>query len=141
MMNRSNNVKETEKVFHFTVREKLPGLNEYIHDINRSAYIGNRLKRDTQDTIALYIRAALARGTLAKVTDFPVCVRFIWHERTRRRDLDNIASAKKFILDALIECGVLPGDGQKYVCGIHDEFVIPAGFDGVRVELLSDLTT
>lgn len=123
---------------HFAVREKLPGLNEYIHDINRSAYIGNRLKRDTQDTIALYIRAAMARGTLAKVTDYPVCVRFIWHERTRRRDLDNIASAKKFILDALIECGVLPGDGQKYVCGIRDEFVIPSGFDGVRVEILTN---
>ena len=62
-------------------------------------------------------------------------VRFEWHERTKRRDADNIASAKKFILDALVEMGVLPDDSRKYVKGFYD-VIIDDKTDFVRVELV-----
>lgn len=48
-------------------------------------------------------------------------------------DIDNIASAKKFILDALQECGILEGDGQKQLVGFSDRFVIGDGWDGCVV--------
>ncbi|MGN1121994.1 MAG: hypothetical protein ACI4RV_06475 [Eubacteriales bacterium] len=119
----------------FIIPEKLPGLNDYIHAINRNKFIGNRLKRDVQDKIGLYILSAARGGKLSPVAVYPVTVAFEWHETNMRRDLDNITSAKKFILDALQEYGILKGDGQKYVSGIPDSFCIPSSYDGVKITL------
>ena len=62
-------------------------------------------------------------------------VRFEWHERTKKRDADNIASAKKFILDALVNMRVLPDDSRKYVKGFYDT-IIDDKTDFVKVELV-----
>jgi hypothetical protein len=62
-------------------------------------------------------------------------VRFEWHERTKKRDAENIASAKKFILDALVKCGVLEGDSRKYVKGFYDT-IVDDKTDYVIVELV-----
>ena len=62
-------------------------------------------------------------------------MRFEWHERTKKRDADNIASAKKFILDALVKNGVLEDDSRKYVKGFYDA-IIDDKEDFVIVELV-----
>lgn len=62
-------------------------------------------------------------------------VRFEWHERTKKRDADNIASAKKFILDALVGSGVLEDDSRKYVKGFYD-VIVDDKEDFVTVELV-----
>ena len=62
-------------------------------------------------------------------------LRFEWHERTKKRDADNIASAKKFILDAHVKMQVLPDDSRKYVKGFTD-VIIDDKFDFVVVELI-----
>ena len=113
----------------FTIKQRLPGLHEYIHAVNINRYKGNALKREAQDAIGL----AIKRARLEPVTEYPVAICFEWHERTKRRDLDNIASAKKFILDALQECGILEGDGQKQLAGFSDKFVIGDAWDGCVV--------
>lgn len=117
----------------FTIEQRLPGLNEYINALNINRYKGNALKREAQDAIGL----AIKRARLEPVTEYPVFVFFEWHEKTKRRDLDNIASAKKFILDALQECGILDGDGQKQLVGFSDKFVIGDGWDGCVVTIYS----
>lgn len=113
----------------FAIKQRLPGLNEYIHAVNINRYKGNALKRETQDAIGWAIKAA----HLEPVTEYPVTIFFEWHEKSKRRDLDNIASAKKFILDALQECGILEGDGQKQIAGFADGFVIGDVWDGCVV--------
>ena len=55
---------------------------------------------------------------------FPVRVEITWYEKDRRRDPDNIGSAKKYILDSLVEAGVFPDDGWKYIKGFTDNFEI-----------------
>lgn len=62
-------------------------------------------------------------------------VRFEWHERTKKRDADNIASAKKFVLDALVKSGVLEDDSRKYVKGFYDK-IVDDKEDFVIVELV-----
>jgi Holliday junction resolvase RusA-like endonuclease len=62
-------------------------------------------------------------------------VRFEWHERTKKRDADNIASAKKFILDALVNMRVLEDDSRKYVKGFYD-VIVDDKTDFVKVELI-----
>ena len=62
-------------------------------------------------------------------------MRFEWHEKTKKRDADNIAFAKKFILDALVNMRVLPNDSRRYVKGFTDE-IIDDTTDFVKVELV-----
>ena len=62
-------------------------------------------------------------------------MRFEWHEKTKKRDADNIASAKKFILDALVKMGVLQDDSRKYVKGFYD-VIVDDKTDFVKVELI-----
>lgn len=52
----------------------------------------------------------------------PVTVEFLWVEKDRRRDLDNVAFAKKFVLDGLVQAGVIADDNAKHVVGLSDSF-------------------
>lgn len=106
----------------FTIKVKLPSLNDYIKANRSNAFQGNQFKKDIEMLICCYIRQALTIGTLHKPNG-PVIVYFDWHEKTKKRDADNIASAKKFILDALQKQGVLVNDNRKYVKGFHDTII------------------
>lgn len=53
---------------------------------------------------------------------YPVRVTFKWFEKDRMRDPDNIAFAKKYILDALQEMRIMQGDGWRHVSALADEF-------------------
>lgn len=110
---------------------KLPSLNEYIAacKIHRGRWNkGNDMKQEAQTAMLWYLRR------LPKFTK-PVKIKFIWvSERGDRRDLDNISFAKKFILDALQECGKLSNDNRKHVVGFTDEFMWGANYE-VRLEI------
>ena len=99
----------------FVIYGTLPGLNEYT-DANRShRQVGAAMKRNAEAVVGLY--AASAR--LGRF-DGPVRLTFDWYEPTAKRDPDNVVFAKKFILDALVARGTLPGDGRRHVVGFAD---------------------
>lgn len=112
----------------------MPSLNEYTAACRANAYKGAKFKAEVEEVIGWAIRQALTSKTLHKPSG-AVMVRFEWHERTKKRDADNIASAKKFILDALVKMRVLEDDSRKYVRGFHDE-IIDDKTDFVAVELI-----
>lgn len=60
---------------------------------------------------------------------------FRWYEPNKKRDLDNICSAKKFIQDALVKMGVLQGDGWRHIIGFSDEFYIDKDNPRIEVEI------
>ena len=101
----------------FSVFGTLPGFNEYTEANRRHRHCGAALKRSAETIIMQYIR-------VARVEPFagPVFLTFSWHERDRRRDCDNVAFAKKFVLDALVKTGILANDNRKNVVGFSDEF-------------------
>lgn len=119
--------------YSFTVNAKLPSLNDYIAACNSNRYRGNRMKQEVENVIGWGIRMAFIDRRL-KRTEKPIIVHFVWHEKTKRRDADNIASAKKFVLDAMQKFGVIPNDNQRYVKGFTDRFVSD-NEDFVEVEL------
>ena len=106
---------------YFVIEEKLPSLNDYINACRTNYYIGAKLKKNVESKISTYILVAKAKKTL-QPTDKPIIVHFEWHEKTMRRDTDNIASAKKFILDAMQTAGIIINDNRKYVKGFTDNF-------------------
>ena len=94
---------------------KLPSLNEYTRANRSNQYIGARMKKITEYEICFFI------NRLPKF-EKPIRITFIWVEKDKRRDYDNIAFAKKFILDALQKCGKLENDNRKWVTGFTDKF-------------------
>jgi Holliday junction resolvase RusA-like endonuclease len=50
---------------------------------------------------------------------------FRWIEKDLRRDPDNICAGAKFVMDALVELGRIPGDTRRWVKGISHEFPDP----------------
>lgn len=111
-----------------TIPMKLPSLNEYIKACNRHYRAGNDLKQRTQAEMSWYLKK------IPKLPE-PVHIKFIWiSKQDDRRDLDNIAFAKKFILDALQDCGKLSNDNRKCVVGFTDEFLYGSQYE-VRLEI------
>lgn len=98
-----------------TIRYKFPSLNDYIRACRGNRFGGAAMKRNVQSDISFYI---------AKMPRFekPVTIDFTWIEKNKRRDYDNVAFAKKFILDAMVEQGKLPDDNRKFVKGFSDHF-------------------
>jgi len=110
------------------VPEILPGFNEMMEARAKSTYCGTRrfdryqqMKKKAEKTVAECIMAARLKPV--KRAYFI----FTWIEQNRKRDPDNIAVARKFILDALVTKGILENDGWKQVAGWHDSFVVKKG--------------
>lgn len=97
------------------IRMKLPSLNEYIDICRRNRYESAKFKRQIESKIGMFILPL-------KRFEKPVIVHFRWIEKDKRRDADNIAFAKKFILDAMVKKGKLKDDSRKYVTGFTDKF-------------------
>lgn len=112
-----------------TIRGKLPTCNEYILACRTNRYAGSKMKQETEQLILWQL------GKLEQITA-PVIIHFTWHEKTRRRDKDNVAFAKKFILDAMQKSGKLPNDNNRYIAGFSDAFTYGTDY-GVTIEIES----
>lgn len=113
---------ENEKAlakYTFTVKGRLPGMNEYTDAQRANRYKGASMKRDFQNLVTLYIRTQLHGLHITR----PVRLRYHFYEPNRRRDLDNISSfARKVVQDALVATGVLVNDGWGQIRGSSEEF-------------------
>ena len=105
-------------VYKFEIDKRLIGLNEYINLNRKNKYLGNQAKQKEQEYIGACVLEQLGRVKIDK----PVKGYFTWIEENKRRDLDNICFAKKFILDSLVEFGILKDDNRKIVTGFEDRF-------------------
>lgn len=100
------------------IDEKLPSLNDYIAKINRNKHIGNKFKHDVQERINWYIRASNIKPIKCRVD-----IDIYWHEKTKRRDVDNIYSAIKYLGDSLQIMGIIENDSQRFIRNIHNYLV------------------
>lgn len=103
-----------------TINSRLPSLNDYTLACRGNKYTGAKLKKEAEEMIGWHINTQL-KGIHF---DAPVKLAFRWYEPNKKRDLDNIAFAKKFILDALVQNGVIKTDGWKGVTGFTDSFFV-----------------
>jgi len=94
---------------------KLPSLNEYINACKNNRFFGGNMKKQVEDDISWYLRKM-------PMYEVPIKIKFTWIEKNRKRDLDNVCFAKKFILDAMQKCGKISNDNPKYVRGFEDKF-------------------
>lgn len=104
----------------FIVQGALPGLNEIVNVARFNRFAGASQKKKETKRCALSV---IAGGV--STFDGPVTVTFVWFEKDLRRDPDNICAGAKFILDALVELGRIPGDSRRWIKGISHYFPPP----------------
>ena len=110
----------------------LPGLNEYVKANRANPHTGSRMSRAAHEIcktgMIKYNGRHIKRGWFI----------FSWYEKNQRRDKDNIAFAKKFILDALQEMKILKNDGWTEVAGFEDRFYVDKHNPRVEVEIYEE---
>ena len=100
---------------NYEIPLKLPSLNDYINVCRSNKFQAAKYKATIEQQIGLYLMK------MPKWTK-PIRIHFHWIEGTKRRDLDNIAFSKKFILDAMVKYGKLQDDNRKCVYAFTDTF-------------------
>lgn len=103
---------------YFVIDAKLPSMNEYVRSCRANKYRGAEFKRSIEALIGYSITRGISKGML-KPIDKPCEIHIYWHEATQRRDVDNIQSAQKFILDALQHHKIIKNDNRKWVKQIY----------------------
>lgn len=113
------------------IEGRLPNLNDYTNACRSNRYAGAKMKEDSERIITAHIQQQL-QGVAFKGI---VRLEFRWYEPDRKRDLDNICFAKKFILDALVSNGIIETDSWRGVVGFTDEFFIDKQNPRIEVEI------
>lgn len=112
------------------IEGELTALNEFINAERRNRYIAAKIKKGETG----YCQDVAEKSELKlQETDFPCALIITWYVKNKRKDADNIAFAKKFILDGLVEAGVLPNDNRKYVQGFTD--IVKEDKERQRIEI------
>lgn len=115
-----------------TVPGTLNNLNDYISAERTNRYKGAKMKADNENAVSVAIRQCMRDVRIEK----PVFMEYIWFEKNRRRDLDNISSfGRKVVQDALVSAGVLKDDGWKYIVGFSDRFEVDKENPRIEVKI------
>ena len=89
------------------------------------------MKKENEAKVLQEIYSQFGRLRITK----PVIMRYTWYEQNKRRDLDNISSfGRKVIQDALVTSKVLKNDGWDEIKGYSDEFYVDS--KNPRIEVL-----
>lgn len=110
---------------------EFPTLNEYIQGERSNKYIGAKIKKEATQRVAWEVKQH------RPLTEKVHCI-FQWYTKDKRKDHDNIAFAKKFILDGCVEGGLLQGDSPKHIGNFCDVFLVDKLTPRVVVQFYTD---
>ena len=103
--------------FRKKTHDRFPTLNEYIDCERGSTIAAAAMKKKCTEQVKEQCLLQQIQPVNGKVD-----LLFEWHSSTRH-DPDNVAFAKKFILDGLQLAGVLENDNRKFIGTMADEIV------------------
>ncbi len=99
---------------------ELTDLNEYIRNERGNRYAAANIKKHNTDFVAM--QAKLQAKPIR--TDKRLAMHCTHYCKDKRKDPDNVAFTKKFILDGLVAAGILEGDGWNRIGMFTDEFEV-----------------
>jgi hypothetical protein len=111
-----------------TIIGELTDLNTYIQTERSNKFAAAQIKKDMTDICTLYAKQLKPIKSKVKLI-------FTWYCRNQKKDPDNIAFAKKFILDGFVKAKIIENDGWKQIAGFEDYFEIDTDRPRVEIEL------
>jgi hypothetical protein len=112
-----------------TIHGELTDLNTYISKERGNKYGGSTIKKKETGRCVAYFLGTRIRD------DVRVHITFNWYLPNARKDPDNIAFAKKFILDGMVTAKFLTNDSFKFISGFEDKFSIDKNNPRIEVEI------
>ena len=106
---------------------ELPDMNNIIKAAKSHYGQYSKLKKQYTEVIAWSCKGLKASGQIDLV--------ITWHCKDKRKDKDNIAAGIKFILDGLVEGGVICNDGWKEIGNFHHIFKVDSKNPRVEIEI------
>jgi len=113
------------------INHSYTSLNEYIKKERSNKYAASQIKKKESQISEWETMYKHHRLT------YPLKLTFTWHLKNAKRDPDNIAFAKKFVLDGFVKSGFFVNDGQKQINELADKFVVD-GEEYVEIEILEN---
>ena len=110
---------------------ELTDLNTYINKERANKFIAAKIKKDHTEEIYWECKVqhiSPVEGKLMMTID--------WYCKDRKKDPDNIAFAKKFILDGLKEAGIIKNDGWNNIMAFKDNFFLDEKNPRIEVEII-----
>ena len=119
-------------MYKLMIKGRLDNYNDYITACRTHPMKGAKLKGKNEEKVKAAIYEQLGRLRIQN----PVYIKYRWYERDRRRDLDNVSSfGRKVIQDALVTTKVLQNDGWKNITGFQDSFFVDAANPRIEIEI------
>ena len=107
---------------------ELPTMNSIINNAKVHWTEYRKVKSEFDDAVAWYAEKQ-------NVKFFEKCeLEITYYMENRKKDPDNILSSKKFILDGLVQAGVLENDGWKQIKGFDESWEVDKKNPRVEVE-------
>lgn len=118
---------------HLIIQGKLANLNDLISVMNHNRFAGANVKKKNQMVVSRQLQNDIYKFPKDSMWYF------VWHESSKKRDPDNVASAHKYVLDAMQEVGYIPNDNCTYVNQLHDYFRydVPKEFEYLEIYVVT----
>jgi len=115
------------------IKGRFTTLNKYIEaERTRNYHAAANIKKRETGLVTLQ-----ARNHKIKT---PCKLKMTWYRKSKSGtnfDLDNVAFAKKFVLDGLVKANVIPNDNYTHIKGFIDEYV-ESKDEGVKIERVEE---
>ena len=112
-----------------TIKHTFTTLNTYTNSNRHSRFAGAKIKKEETEISRLHFI------NQKPITEYPIKIAFKWYVKNKRKDLDNIVFAKKFILDGMVKAEFIKNDGLNYIQGFTDEVEFDKD-ERVEIEIL-----
>ena len=109
----------------------IPSLNEHDNANRSNRFGGASMKKKATSLCATYVKKAMNEGF--ELVKEPSNFEFAWYLKNRRKDKDNVAFAKKYIFDGMVQAGLLKNDGWYDVGDWIETFHLDKEFERVEI--------
>lgn len=116
----------------FTIYGKMPSLNDVIEKTRINKFAGATMKKNLQRDINIQLLHQMAIMGMSAPLESQSDLKFTFYEKNKKRDKDNIISSQKFLLDSMVEVGILKNDGWKWIRNLAYDFELS---DTYKVEI------
>ena len=109
-------------MYKLVIPGELPSLNEIIalsKKGTRNYQPYNQLKQQFNTLIVYQCKKQLNRLKFERIS-----LGITWYCKNKKQDKDNIATGLKFILDGLVNAGIIENDGWKQIDGFSHKFEV-----------------
>lgn len=102
----------------FIIPGELTDLNSYVYAERSNRFKGAKIKAAETQRVAGELMVQRVKKLKEPIVEL-VCY---WYTKDNRKDADNVSFALKFIMDGMVQAGMIPNDSRKFTGSIVHHF-------------------